>query len=135
MPVTSLDHVNLRVADLAASMAFYRDVLGMTVALAPGQTDFSRGAWILNAASRPVIHMGDVSVSRPGYEGEAMTGSGAVHHIALECTDYEQMLARIHAAGLEPRLQEVSQARLRQIFVQDPQLVLLELNFRDSLSL
>jgi len=132
MPVTGLDHINLRVADLAASVAFYRDVLGMIASPPAGESDFSRGAWILNAASHPVIHMGHVSVSMPGYEGDAMTGSGAVHHIALECIGFAPMLARIQAAGLNPRMKEIPDARLRQIFVNDPQSVLVELNFREG---
>jgi len=58
---------------------------------------------------------GPVSASMPGYEGEATTGTSAVHYGVLECTQYTQMLGRIHAVGLNPRVQEVPKASLRQI--------------------
>ncbi len=62
----------------------------------------------------------------------AIRGGGAVHHLALECDDYDGMLAGISAAGLARTLNEVPQVRLRQIFLTDPNGVLIELNFREQ---
>jgi len=49
--------------------------------------------------------------------------------VALRCSSYEEVLARLKRRGLEHRLNEVTAVALRQIFVLDPNAVLLELNF------
>jgi catechol 2,3-dioxygenase-like lactoylglutathione lyase family enzyme len=56
--------------------------------------------------------------------------TGAIHHVAFECDDYEDCLSRIEVMGLRYETAEVSEISLRQIFVNDPNNVLLELNFR-----
>jgi hypothetical protein len=49
--------------------------------------------------------------------------------LPLRCSNYEELLARLKRRGLEHRLNEVTAVALRQIFVLDPNGVLLELNF------
>jgi hypothetical protein len=49
--------------------------------------------------------------------------------VALRCSNYEGLLARLKSRGLEYELNEVPAVALRQIFVLDPNSVLLELNF------
>lgn len=49
--------------------------------------------------------------------------------MALKCSGYEELRAQLTRRGLEHRLNEVTAAGLRQIFVLDPNGVLLELNF------
>jgi catechol 2,3-dioxygenase-like lactoylglutathione lyase family enzyme len=59
-------------------------------------------------------------------------GTGPVHHVALDCVDSQAMIARLDAKGIAYRDNYVVAIKLRQIFVEDPDGVLLELNFRDS---
>ena len=53
----------------------------------------------------------------------------ALHHVALRCSGYEEVRARLARGGIAHQLNEVAAAGLRQIFVLDPNEVLLELNF------
>ncbi len=55
--------------------------------------------------------------------------TGAIHHVALNCSGYDEVLARISGAGMEFQINTVEAIGLRQIFTADPNNVLLELNF------
>jgi catechol 2,3-dioxygenase-like lactoylglutathione lyase family enzyme len=136
MKVRTLDHVNIRTEDLPATVAFYTGVLGMIVKPPPGAPDNYRGAWIYDGDDRPVIHVG-TSASRYPTDGvmgsqEAGRGSGAIHHVALECDGYDELLAKLKSLDLTVSTNEVTQISLRQIFVEDPNGVTLELNFRNA---
>lgn len=135
MKVQRLDHVNIRTERLAETLTFYTDVLGMICKPPPGGRDTSRGAWIYDSQDAPVIHVGGFGAAYPG-DGTLTTGQnpanggGAIHHVALECTGYDELLARLSAADLPIAVSEVPMIALRQVFVQDPNGVTLELNFR-----
>jgi hypothetical protein len=78
---------------------------------------------------RAIVHINSLDCPRT-YEREVTPGpTGALHHVALSCTGYEVMLARLQNRGLDCQLNEVAAIRLRQIFTLDPNGVLLELNF------
>jgi hypothetical protein len=53
----------------------------------------------------------------------------ALHHVALKCTGYDEVLQRLKDMGAEYQENLVSAINLRQIFTPDPNNVLLELNF------
>lgn len=128
MGVQALDHVNLRVADPAETIAFLTDVLGMTVSPL-------RDNWIDDAAGRPVIHVGDAGRPHPADSWRPFTprdDSGAVHHVALSCTDYDGLLARIRDRGIDCRQDDFPDMGIRQILVTVPGGVMLELNFQIS---
>jgi len=50
-------------------------------------------------------------------------------HVALNCRGYDETIARLNARRLDYRLNLVQAIGLRQVFTQDPNGVLLELNF------
>jgi len=134
MAINALDHVNIRTARMGPSVGFYRDILGMEVTPVPGTTDMSEAAWILAGDGRPVVH---INLAKDGADclGEDLDwseihGSARVHHVAFDCGDYDAMLGRISEAGLDTRFNEVPAINLRQIFVNDPDGILIELNFR-----
>ncbi len=78
-----------------------------------------------------MIHVVDTAMTMPDHETRgAIRGGGAIHHVALECDNYDGTLAGISAAGLARTLNEVPQVQVRQIFLTDPNDVLIELNFR-----
>jgi catechol 2,3-dioxygenase-like lactoylglutathione lyase family enzyme len=136
MKVRTLDHVNIRTERLADTVAFYTGMLGMVVKPPPGANDTTRGAWIYDGDDRPVIHVG-TSASRYPTDGvmgaqEAGRGSGSIHHVALECDGYDELLDRFKGAGCTVSTNEVTSISLRQIFVEDPNGVTLELNFRNA---
>lgn len=128
MTVASLDHVNLRVRDMEATAAFFIEILDMTRSV-------DRPSWLLDERGHPVIHLGTPAgpypsdAWRPFVERE---GSGAVHHVALACSGYDAVVARLQAHGLDYDVNEVPAASLRQIFVEEPGGVLMELNFQEG---
>src|SRR5690606_40480104 len=70
MPLARLDHVNLRTANLPAMVAFYTEVLGMT--LGPRPPFAFGGAWLYcgqGNSSRPTVHLVEVA-RQPAPDGE-----------------------------------------------------------------
>jgi len=126
MPVTGLDHVNIVTRDLAGTKRFYKDLLG----LVDGDTSSLPAGivahWLADPAGRNIIHLQHFDPERHGSPG---TATGAIDHVALDCTDYDGMVARCTALGVEHRT-GLAGASFRQLFVTDPNNVLLELNFR-----
>jgi catechol 2,3-dioxygenase-like lactoylglutathione lyase family enzyme len=125
MIVQSLDHVNIRVKDPAATIAFFNDVLGMP-------SSPVRKNWLTDAAGNPVVHVGGPDDPYPSDSWrpfEARDDSGVVHHVAMSCSGFDAVLARLRERGLHHHTNEVPQMNFRQIFVAEPGGVLLELNF------
>ena len=52
--------------------------------------------------------------------------------VALACTGYDAVVARLKAHGLDYDVHEVPAASLRQVFVEEPGGVLMELNFQEG---
>ncbi len=59
----------------------------------------------------------------------ALQGSGAVDHVAFFATGLPQMLARLQAQGVPARERTVPLLGLHQVFVDDPNGIVVELNF------
>ena len=132
MAVLALDHVNVRSVDPSKTIAFFRDALQMRVGAPPGMAVSDTFAWIYDGNDLPVVHIASADANFPTDAErpfEAQSGSGAIHHVALRCGDYDAMRDRLAALGLPFRENDVPQMRLRQIFVREPTDILLELNF------
>ena len=133
MPVRTLDHVNIRTLDIPGTAAFFGDVLGLEIRPAPGRETITEGCWAYDPGGRPIIHIGPVKGRYPSDEMApfiATTGSGALHHVALECEDPDEMRSRLTKAGLTFTESEIPSINLLQIFVHEVNDILLELNFR-----
>ncbi|MFT4054429.1 MAG: VOC family protein [Novosphingobium sp.] len=132
MPVRSLDHVNIRTPDVMGTAAFLQDLLDLDPRIAPGAESIAQGCWMYDLGNRPIIH---IAAQDSAYPSDGMMpfvaapGTGALHHVALECTDRDATLARIEAAGHAVATSDISQVGLRQLFVAEPNGILLELNF------
>ena len=134
MAINALDHVNIRTSLMVESIAFYGEMLGMSVTVPPGAKDISDNAWIVADDGRPVVHLNRV-LEGSDFLGDdrdwsALRGSARVHHVAFDCTDYEAFRARLVEAGFALKFNDVTAINLRQIFVHDPNDILIELNFR-----
>ena len=132
MAVRTLDHVNIRTADVPGTAAFFRDVLGLRADVAPGAESIGKGCWIYDADDHPIIHIGPVEGPYPSDDAYPFTpsrGSGAVHHVALGCDDLHAMLSRLEAAGLNVVRKDYPPANLCQLFVEEWNGIILELNF------
>ena len=135
----SLNHFSIRTPDLAATRAFYVDLLGLQEGPRP---DFPfPGCWLYqgpqdsfaNAAVHVIGIDPDDASGLEGYLGErsevSLNGSGAVDHVAFFATDLVGMLDRLRAASIEPRQRTVPGVGLHQLFLDDPSGVVVELNF------
>ena len=129
MRVEALDHVNIITADLEGSVRFYTALFGLEPRDGPPPLTHENARWMYDAAGRAVIHINSLECPR-AYDREVRAGpTGALHHVALRCSGYEELRARLASYGLEHRINVVAAVGLRQIFVLDPNQVLLELNF------
>lgn len=127
--VEALDHVNIITSDLEGSVRFYAQLLGLESRDGPPPLTHANARWMYDKSGRAMLHINSLDCPR-AYDRAVVAGpTGALHHVALRCSGYEEMRARLDAAGLEYRLNEVPAVGLRQVFVLDPNAVLLELNF------
>ncbi|MEZ5893314.1 MAG: VOC family protein [Parvularculaceae bacterium] len=130
MRVNALDHVNVQTLDLAATVKFYAGVLDLEAKNPPPPLDPKLVQWMYDADGRAIFHLttpgsltGDQPVPSLGRD------TGPVHHVALNCSGHDAMVARLKSFGLEHTLNHVVAIDLKQIFVRDPNGVLLELNY------
>ncbi|MGA1600000.1 MAG: VOC family protein [bacterium] len=119
--ISGLDHVNIETVQLEQTIRFYEEVLGLENGDRP-PFDFP-GAW-LYAGGHPVIHLVEV---------EALSAvKGPIDHVAWIAQGYEEMKQKLEEQGVAFRLLEVPGSSIRQIFIQDPNGVRLELNFQGA---
>lgn len=132
MTVKALDHINIQTRDMAQTIRFYEDLLGLMAKTAPRRKPEER-QW-LYASERAVIHLNLFGTDNT-YAREVIPGgtTGAIHHVAFECDNLDAMVARLEAKGLRYERAELPEISLTQLFVVDPNNVLLELNFRHAL--
>jgi catechol 2,3-dioxygenase-like lactoylglutathione lyase family enzyme len=129
MRVNALDHVNIIVADLEGTARYYAELFGLERRDAPPPLTPSNAQWMYDASGRAVIHINSLDCPRT-YQREVNPGpTGALHHVALNCTGYEDMVARLTERAIRHEINFVKAVGLRQIFTVDPNGVLLELNF------
>lgn len=129
MAVHGIDHVNIIARDVPSTAAFYAGLLGLRAIRSPGDIAGVDGRWLVDADERAIFHVVSFKPERHGGREEAGT-TGLIDHVALACDDFDATLHRCRAMGLESRVNERQASSLRQIFVTDPNGVLLELNFR-----
>jgi catechol 2,3-dioxygenase-like lactoylglutathione lyase family enzyme len=129
MRVEALDHVNIITGDLEGSARFYAEVFGLEPRDAPPPLTHANARWMFDQAGRAVVHLNSPECPRH-YDRDVRPGpTGALHHVALRCSGYEELRTRLVRRGLRYETNEVAAVSLRQIFVLDPNQVLLELNF------
>ena len=82
------------------------------------------GAW-LYSDGHPVLHLNDISAT----DREQRPDSGVIDHVAFGSRGFEAMKQHLERKGVEFRVNAVPNSTRRQIFVHDPNNVLIELNF------
>ncbi|MBS0469867.1 MAG: VOC family protein [Proteobacteria bacterium] len=127
MPVERLEHYTIRCADLETTRDFYRDVLGLAVGDRPAFP--FKGYW-LYLGGVPIVHLVDAAESAERDGPHSRGDTAALDHIAFRGTDLEATRATLKSHGLTFRENAVPGGRIHQIFVPDPDGILIELNFR-----
>jgi len=124
--LSGLLHIAIKTADLAATRAFYIDVLGLEEMHRP---DFGYpGAWIGLPGPGPIFH---IYAGGPalGPSGKAPSGTAAIDHVSVTASGYHSFIARLHAHNIPFREFIVPGTPLWQLFAYDPSGVQIELTF------
>ena len=119
MPALSLDHWNVYCKDLKATVRFYERYVGLKDGDRP-PFNFP-GAW-LYAGEKPILHL----VSETGRKDH---GSGAIDHVAINCADIRGTIDQLKKDKMPFEVRKVPARPLQQVFVHDPDGVMIELNF------
>lgn len=135
----TLNHFSIRTLDMESTRRFYADILGLTVGPRP-PFPFP-GIWLYRGdhsdAGNAVVHVIGMDPNDPvglkNYLGErdvsALTGSGAVDHIAFFADGLAQMLTHLKTLGVAVRERTVPAIGLHQLFLDDPNGIVVELNY------
>lgn len=135
----SLNHFSIRTVDLDACESFYCGLLGLTKGPRP-PFPFP-GLWLYagdtDEYANAAVHI--IGIDRNDPEGlkkylgdrdeNSLAGSGAVDHVAFFVTGLADTLKKLRAAGIEGRERTVPLLGLHQVFVDDPNGIVVELNF------
>ena len=123
MPLTRLNHVTVQTDDLEGTRDFYQDFLGLRAGPRPPLT--FPGYW-LYAGEDPVVHLVPKS---NGIGGGPSEDTGNFDHVAFTANDLSGMRERLKQRGIKFREQQVPASPIRQIFLEDPNKIMVELNF------
>ena len=122
MSVGVLDHFNIRTRKLADTVRFYEDVLGLEKGPRP---NFAfPGAWMYSEG-KAVVHLVDIAATDEPQKAD----SGVVHHVAFASRGFDGMKQRLNSRGMQFEARQVPGGDLWQIFVNDPNGVIIELNY------
>lgn len=135
MPVNRIEHFLVLTDDIEVTRRFYCDVLGFTVGFRP-ELGFP-GYW-LYAGDVACIHIGewdayarftaqaDIPISARA------SGTGPLDHVAFNATGFDDMKARLDTARVAYKHNTIDEIGLSQIFVEDPNGITIEMNFRSA---
>ena len=135
----TLNHFSIRTLDLEACERFYCGLLGLVSGPRP-PFPFP-GLWLYAGDtaqwSNAAVHI--IGIDRNDPEGlkqylgdrdeASLHGTGSVDHLAFFATGLAEMLARLQAQAVPYRERTVPLLGLHQIFVDDPNGVVIELNY------
>jgi len=131
MPITGHDHVSLVVRDLARSVAFYHDVLGLRQIQRPAFR--GAGAWM--AAGALEIHL---TINPDGHTRPLPKIDTGDIHFAARVSDFDAMVQQLAAHGFSADVPDGGAKRLvfrlngpapyRQLYMLDPDNHLIEIN-------
>jgi catechol 2,3-dioxygenase-like lactoylglutathione lyase family enzyme len=117
-----LDHFNIRTRKLTDTVRFYESILGLEKGPRP---NFAfPGAWMYSEG-KAVVHLVDISATDEPQKPD----SGVVHHVAFASTGFDGMADRLKSRGMPFEARQVPGGELWQIFVNDPNGVMIELNY------
>jgi len=128
MKITGADHTNWRVRDLAASLRFYQDVLGLTPFGLEEHNRGERSLVSLRVTEDFILHLTPDPDFEPG-------SNGGYDHLALLVEDAErdEIAAYLESEGveIEKRFDSITGARGGgpALYVRDPDGYRIELKF------
>ena len=122
MGIGILQHVNVKTDDLAQTVKFWEEAVGLETGDRP---NFKfPGAW-LYSGGEAVMHLIDIAEA----DEDAAKETGCIDHVAFAAEGFEAYKDRLSGLGYEFEERIVPGGHLWQLFVRDPNGVLCELNF------
>jgi len=132
MALHKMEHYLVLTDDIDATRDFYCRVLGLETGFRPplefpGYWLYLEGTPCLHIAEWETYTVHSLSLGIP--VSSRANGTGPVDHIAFIGTGYEETLARLKQLGIDVSQNITTGGGPRQLFVEDPNGVKLELNF------
>lgn len=135
----TLNHFSIRTPDLEACERFYCGLLGLVSGPRP-PFPFP-GLWLYAGDtaqwSNAAVHI--IGIDRNDPEGlkqylgdrdeSTLQGGGALDHVAFFATGLADKLAHLNRLGITPRERTVPSIGLHQLFLDDPNGIVIELNY------
>jgi catechol 2,3-dioxygenase-like lactoylglutathione lyase family enzyme len=126
MPLTRMEHVLVLTDDIDGTRDFYCRALGLEVGERP-PLEFP-GHW-LYVDGVPCIHVADREAYAAHSQRVGVPASPeAIDHIAFNGSDYVEALTRLQREGVETTTNAVPGAGIRQLFLEDPNGLKIEIN-------
>lgn len=127
MALEALDHYTIQCADMAVTRDFYCGALGLTEGPRP-KLAFP-GHW-LYCGDRAVVHLLGADGALPENRG-ARPGpdTGGLDHVAFRGAEVGETIARLKRLGIAFRENLIRDIGLHQVFVRDPNGIMVEMNF------
>jgi catechol 2,3-dioxygenase-like lactoylglutathione lyase family enzyme len=127
--VARLDHLLVLTDEIDATRDFWCEVLDLEVGERP-PLEFP-GYWLYGAGV-PCVHVAE----RAAYVAHSQrigipAAIGPVEHVAFDAEDYDGIASRIERGGIEASSNAVPGV-MRQLFVEDPNGVKIEINVKES---
>jgi catechol 2,3-dioxygenase-like lactoylglutathione lyase family enzyme len=135
----SLNHFSIRSLEIEKTSAFFNQVLGLTIGPRP-EFPFP-GVWLYNGDESSWANAGLhlIAIDKNDPEGlkkylgdrdtSSLHGSGAVDHIAFFANGLEEKIQLLKTLKVPYRERTVPVLKLHQIFLDDPNGVVIELNY------
>ncbi len=131
MKVNALDHVNIITDDLEGTCSFFVDLFRLDVRDGPESLPPEHVQWLYDHQGHAIFHINSKEMTQ-AFRRETQSGpmTGAIHHVALDCSDHMAFMKKLEENKIEYRLNDIPSIDLKQLFFSEPNGVLLELNFR-----
>jgi catechol 2,3-dioxygenase-like lactoylglutathione lyase family enzyme len=135
MPLLKIEHYLVLTDDLEGTRDFYVEALGMQVGTRP-PLEFP-GYWVY-VGDTPCIHIAEWQTYTAHSLGKGIPvtararGTGPVDHIAFHGQDYDEIVGRLEKHGVAFIRNDRPNKTTRQLFLQDPNGVKIEINVRKS---
>jgi catechol 2,3-dioxygenase-like lactoylglutathione lyase family enzyme len=126
MSLTRMEHLLVLTDDIEATKDFYCRALGLEAGERPPLA--FPGHW-LYLEGVPCVHVADREAYTAHCERVGIPASpDAVDHVAFTGHDFEEAAARLEREGVEATTNAVPGAGLRQLFLEDPNGLKIEIN-------
>lgn len=132
MPIHSINHFFIRAENLELTKDFYMSVLGFEIMPRP---DFPFPGYWLGVNGSIQVHLGPSNIPNRekyylGTKDDAANGqTGVIDHVAFLAQEPQAFVDKFKSLSLDCFPRYFPESKLYQLFIKDPNNVMIELNF------